>query len=99
VSSLACAAVPELLDLADLKGWAATVAAWRDDLVGVLARHGLTADASDANWVLVDAPDLRARLAAHAVAVRDCTSFGMPGTVRIAVPDPDGLAHLDAALT
>jgi len=30
--------------------------------------------------------------------VRDCASFGLPGTVRIAVPPPEGLERLDAAL-
>jgi histidinol-phosphate/aromatic aminotransferase/cobyric acid decarboxylase-like protein len=55
--------------------------------------------ARDAPWVLVDgAGDLRARLARRGVLVRDCTSFGMPGTVRIAVPDERGLARLEAAL-
>lgn len=98
VGTIGCAALPDLLATADLPGWSATTASWRDDLVAVLAGHGFAPVAADANWVLVDAPDLRARLAPEAVAVRDCTSFGLPGTVRIAVPDPDGLARLDGAL-
>ncbi len=53
---------------------------------------------SDANWVLVEAPGLRERLATRGIAVRDCASFGLPGTVRIAVPGEAGLARLEAAL-
>ena len=98
VGTIGCAALPELLATVDLPGWSATVARWRTDLVSVLARHGLTATAADANWVLVDAPDLRARLAERAIAVRDCTSFGWPGTVRIAVPAPADLRRLEIAL-
>jgi hypothetical protein len=30
--------------------------------------------------------------------VRDCTSFGLPDHVRIAVPDAEGLERLDRAL-
>jgi histidinol-phosphate/aromatic aminotransferase/cobyric acid decarboxylase-like protein len=52
-----------------------------------------------ANWLLVDGPELRDRLAARAILVRDCASFGLPGTVRIAVPNGTGLARLEAALT
>jgi histidinol-phosphate/aromatic aminotransferase/cobyric acid decarboxylase-like protein len=48
--------------------------------------------------VLVEAPGLRDRLAPKGVAVRDCTSFGLPHHVRIAVPDRHGLARLQEAL-
>ncbi len=49
--------------------------------------------------MLVEAPGLRARLIPEGIVVRDCTSFGMPTTVRIAVPTPGGLERLDAALS
>ncbi len=99
VNGLACAVVPELLAAVDLPRTAARVAALRDDLVDALAASGLGACARDAPWVLVEeAGDLRARLARRGVLVRDCTSFGMPTTVRIAVPDEAGLARLAAAL-
>jgi histidinol-phosphate/aromatic aminotransferase/cobyric acid decarboxylase-like protein len=99
VSTIALACVPELLGAADLDKWATAVAARRADLVDVLARHGLVASAADANWVLVDAPGLRDALLAHAIVVRDCTNFGLTGTVRVAVPDTTGLERLDRALT
>jgi histidinol-phosphate/aromatic aminotransferase/cobyric acid decarboxylase-like protein len=98
VNGLACAALPDLLQTVDLPGWSAGTARLRDDLVAALTRRGLTPRASDANWVLVDAPGLRQLLAPRGVLVRDCTSFGLPDVARIAVPDPRGLARLDAAL-
>jgi histidinol-phosphate/aromatic aminotransferase/cobyric acid decarboxylase-like protein len=99
VNALALAALADLLAMADLAGWAAAIARLRAELCGVLAAHGLVARPSDANWVLVDAPGLRERLLPHLVVVRDCASFGLPGVVRIAVPDADGLDRLDEALT
>jgi histidinol-phosphate/aromatic aminotransferase/cobyric acid decarboxylase-like protein len=99
VSTPALAALPELLARADLRGWSRAIAAARESLVGVLAAYGLAARPSDANFVLVDgASGMRERLASSGVVVRDCASFGLPGTLRIAVPGPDGLARLDAAL-
>jgi histidinol-phosphate/aromatic aminotransferase/cobyric acid decarboxylase-like protein len=98
VSSLAAAALPDLLAGADLAAWTAAIADARAELVRTLAGCGLTARPSDAPWVLVEAPGLRARLAREAVAVRDCTSFGWPELVRIAVPDRNGLARLEEAL-
>ncbi len=99
LGGLAVAALPELLDRADLPGWARTVADLRAGLVELLARYGLVAAPSDACWVLVHGvPHLRAALARQGVVVRDCASFGLPGTVRVGVPDERGLELLDRAL-
>jgi histidinol-phosphate/aromatic aminotransferase/cobyric acid decarboxylase-like protein len=98
VNGLACAALPELLATVALATWAKEAVRLRELLVAVLRDHGLTAQPSDANWVLVAAPTLRPHLARHGILVRDCTSFGLPGTVRIAVPDDRGLDRLEEAL-
>ena len=99
MNALVCAVLPELLALADLPGWARSVAALRSDLVEVLGSAGLTAQPSDANYVLVpEAPGVRDHLARKGVLVRDTHSFGWPTGVRIAVPAPTGLERLDAAL-
>jgi histidinol-phosphate/aromatic aminotransferase/cobyric acid decarboxylase-like protein len=98
VNGLAASALADLLAAADLPAWATTLARWRADLVAVLAAAGLVAEPSDAPWVLVPAPGLRARLAPHGVLVRDCASFGLPDHARVAVPDPNRLARLADAL-
>jgi len=100
VNGFAAAVVPELVEQTDLAAWRDGIAALRRDLAAVLAGAGFVAAPSDAPWVLVpDAGDLRERLARGAVLVRDCASFGLDGTVRIAVPDETGLARLVAAFT
>jgi histidinol-phosphate/aromatic aminotransferase/cobyric acid decarboxylase-like protein len=98
VNGLVCGALPELLALVDLPAWSRSIADRRADLVAVLKDHGFDPRPSDAPWVLVDAP-LRERLAPRGVVVRDCTSFGMAGVTRIAVPDERGLIKLQEALT
>jgi histidinol-phosphate/aromatic aminotransferase/cobyric acid decarboxylase-like protein len=98
VNGLACAALPDLLATVDLATWAKETARLRQELVALLEAHGLESAPSDANWVLVESDTLRARLARHAVLVRDCASFALPGIVRIAVPTEAGLDRLDAAL-
>jgi histidinol-phosphate/aromatic aminotransferase/cobyric acid decarboxylase-like protein len=98
INGLAVALLPELLAAAELSAWRARLAGARAQLVAGLARHGITTEPSDAPWVLARAPGLRDRLAPLGVVVRDCTSFGLPDHVRIAVPDDDGLARLDHAL-
>jgi histidinol-phosphate/aromatic aminotransferase/cobyric acid decarboxylase-like protein len=98
VSALALACLPDLLATADLPGWSSAIADARTALVQVLTEQDLAVSAADAPWVLVDAPGLRSRLAPAGVLVRDCTSFGLPGSARVAVPDEAGLARLAAAL-
>ena len=78
----------------------ALVAALAALLAALLAGHGLDVETTDANWVLVHgAGDLRDRLARSGVLVRDCASFGMAGTVRVAVPAEVGLQRLAEALS
>ena len=97
VNGLASAVLPDLLEAADLRGWAKQIADLRADLVHLLAPFD--PQPSDANWVLcAHAPRLRERLAPHGVLVRDCASFGLPGQARIAVPDSAGLERLEEAL-
>jgi histidinol-phosphate/aromatic aminotransferase/cobyric acid decarboxylase-like protein len=99
LNGLAAAALPELLEQVDLPVWAAAICRLRDDLTTLLRTAGYQPRPAQANWVLVDAPHLRDQLAAQAILVRDCASFGLPGTVRVAVPDAAGLARLEAALS
>lgn len=96
LNALACAALPELLDGIDLPATARRVAALRADLVAVLAAADLQPQPSDANYVVCD--DAADRLLVHGIVVRDCTSFGLPGRMRVAVPDERGLARLAEAL-
>jgi histidinol-phosphate/aromatic aminotransferase/cobyric acid decarboxylase-like protein len=98
VNGLAAASLPELLEGVDLPAWAAQIARLRDQLARMLHAHNLDPQPSSANWLLVHAPGLRYRLAFQGVLVRDCTSFGLPDTVRIAVPDDNGRARLEEAL-
>ncbi|MDQ2826756.1 MAG: aminotransferase class I/II-fold pyridoxal phosphate-dependent enzyme [Actinomycetota bacterium] len=101
LNGLAAAAVPDLLAAAgsDLAGWARDVAMLRVRLVEVLRTAGYDPEPSDANFVLVRAPALRARLGPHGILVRDCASFGLPDHVRIAVPDDAGLSRLTSVLS
>jgi histidinol-phosphate/aromatic aminotransferase/cobyric acid decarboxylase-like protein len=98
VNSLALALLPDLLAAAELDKWARAVAELRSELAEVLRTSGFVPEPSDANWLLVEAPGLRDRLARHGVVIRDCASFGLPDHVRIAVPDERGVERLSIAL-
>ncbi len=98
VSAVALAVLGDLLDRADLPGWAAAIVERRGELGALLAAVGLAVQPSDAPWLLVEAPGLRERLAPFGVVVRSCASFGLPDHCRIAVPDDRGLDVLASAL-
>jgi histidinol-phosphate/aromatic aminotransferase/cobyric acid decarboxylase-like protein len=89
VNGMALAAMHDFLAATDLLGWAKSIASLRSRFTAELERLGLQVTPSSANWVLVhDAAHLRVPLAKAGIVVRDCTSFGMPTTVRIALPKP-----------
>ncbi len=90
VGALALAAVEQLVPATDLESSANRISVLRASLAAALRRRSLIVDETDAPWVLVRDADLRGPLAARGVLVRDCGSFGLPGTVRVAVPDDDG---------
>ena len=98
VNGIAATVLPALVDRAEPEHWRRRVAELRAQLVDLLASHGLAADPSDANYMVVrNCGDLRTRLARRAVLVRDTQTFGFEG-VRIAVPDDHGLERLEVAL-
>jgi histidinol-phosphate/aromatic aminotransferase/cobyric acid decarboxylase-like protein len=98
VSTVALAVLEDLVARTELGRWAASIAGQREELAVLLAEHGLKALPSQAPWLLVHAPGLRARLAPLGVVVRDCASFGLADHARIAVPGDAGLAQLADAL-
>ncbi|HEX6310727.1 MAG TPA: aminotransferase class I/II-fold pyridoxal phosphate-dependent enzyme [Acidimicrobiia bacterium] len=99
LNALAAAVLPELVAAANLPKWAVTIRHLRTVLAGVLRRHGLEPDPSDANYLLVRrAPGVRDHLGRAGVLVRDTGTFGIHGGVRIAVPDLDGIDRLADAL-
>lgn len=99
VNGLAATVLPELLTSADLAQWATAIARLRGMLEARLRAHGRDPEPADANYVLVrNAAGVRDGLAARGVLVRDTSSFGIPGGVRIAVPGPAGLDRLADAL-
>lgn len=99
VNGLALAALPHFLSVTDLPGWAQAIGTLRRRFVNELHLLGLRVTASCANWVLVhDQPELRTRLAPRGIAIRDCASFGLTGTMRIALPHPRDLDRVVAEI-
>jgi histidinol-phosphate/aromatic aminotransferase/cobyric acid decarboxylase-like protein len=67
-------------------------------LAEALRTRGLAPAPTDANYLLCEAPGLAAELAGRGIAVRDCASFGLQGSVRIAAPTVYGLRVVLAAI-
>ncbi|MBP2145239.1 threonine-phosphate decarboxylase [Methanofollis sp. W23] len=86
-------------DLAESRQMIRVERAW---LTRALQGLGLVPLSSTANFLLVPLPclasDLTAALLNHGVLVRDCTSFGLPRAIRVAVRRPDENRRLVEAL-
>jgi len=101
VSGLALALLPDLLAVTDLDAWTRAIAELRGRFAARIAELGFAVTDGAANWVLLDAVDaslLRGQLAQHGIIVRDCSNFGLPTTVRIALPHAADLDRVLIAL-
>lgn len=102
VSSVAQAAgLAAMADPAHLARARVEVARSRSHLLAGLCRLGLNPYPTAANFVLVPVGDgaaLTAQLLAEGIAVRDATSFGLPGCIRIGVRSIEDQERLLASL-
>lgn len=86
---------------AQQRATAAEVALTRSAIARGLRAAGLTVVEGSANFLLVRvgaATAFRSALLPLGFAVRDCTSFGLPQWVRVAVPPPEAVDSLIAAV-
>lgn len=102
VSSLAqAAALAALRDPAHQRAVREHTLRIRAEMVGLFEEAGYPVIPSQANFLLVQAPDeaeFVSRLLTHGISVRPGSSLGLPGTVRISVPTLRGLELLRGAL-
>ena len=99
--SLDAAGVAALEDDAHVAHARRVVSQAKEYPVHELDALGVPVMPSAANFILAkvgDAPGLRHALLRRSVAVRDCTSFGLPEHIRIAVRRPEECARLVEAL-
>jgi threonine-phosphate decarboxylase len=95
VNALALAVLPELIAGIRLEKWASEISSLRSSLATIFVSRGFVVDVADAPWILVrDAVWLREALARQRILVRDCASFGLDETVRIAVPGSKALKRV-----
>lgn len=94
VNALALAVLPELLELTDLPRWNQSIRTLRVEFMSRLVELGFVVQDTHVNWLLVHRAELREALAAHLILVRDCTSFGLEGVARVALPSPEQMERV-----
>ncbi len=100
VNGMALGLIPDLLARTDLPGWADKIGTLRSRFVDELQALGLDVTPSAANWVLVsETSNLKERLAPLGIVIRDCASFGLSDTYRIALPTAKNLDRVLAAIS
>jgi len=67
-------------------------------LSAALSAVGAAPFPSDANYLVAHAPAAFSSLRSRGIAVRDCTSFGLAGHVRLAAPKPDEMRAVVTAI-
>jgi len=95
-------AMEAFLHMDELAASRAAIERERALLVNELQAIGLHCNPSQVNYILVDCgrnvPELCDQLAIRGILVRDCTSFGLPASIRVAVRTRDENRQLIEAL-
>jgi histidinol-phosphate aminotransferase len=95
------AGLAALEDDAHLQETLGRIRAAKAELVDGLRSHGYAVTEGWANFLLIRtgaATEVRGALLREGIAVRDCTSFGLPAHIRVAVRTPDENERLLATL-
>lgn len=92
------AAIAGLDDLSHMEAGAALGRQHVAELTAALAAAGAAPFRSDANYLVAHAPTAETELRKSGITVRDCTSFGLRGHVRVAAPRPDEIRAVLAAI-
>ncbi len=93
------AAVAGMSDTDHIEGGAGLARRETEQLSEAFARVGVAAVPSSANYLLARAPGALTAFRENGIAVRDCTSFGLPDYVRIAAPREGQLSLVLGAIT
>lgn len=100
VNAIALQTIIDLLPSTDLPGWSRRIHERRMEMQRSLGDRGLKVQETEANWLLVRSEiDLRTELLPFGILVRDCSSFGLTDTYRIAVCSEDEQERLETALS
>lgn len=97
VNGLALSMLGDLLDETDLVAWSHQLGLLGQTFATGLTTMGYDAATTKVNWILIQtgsepaARRLRDRLLHEHILVRDCANFGLPGTIRVALPHPSDI--------
>lgn len=98
VNGLALAMLVDLLCVTDLKRWNQDIQLLGSQMAAELRDMGFSATETSANWIMInDADHVRDELVPLGILVRDCTNFGLRGTVRVALPTDSNLDRVLSA--
>lgn len=99
VNGLALAIIEPMLEKTDLRMMKDQLELLRSDLFQILQKKCLIVQMTTANWLLVhNGARLYEHLASKNIFIRNCASFGLEDTYRIAVPDKKSIEEVQNAL-
>lgn len=99
VNSLALSIVEPMLEMTDLVVMRDELEILRANLFAVFEERNIPVQVTEANWLLIyESSRLFEHLANKNIFIRNCESFGLFGTYRVAIPNKASIDRVRAAL-